>query len=438
MKREAVEVVVVGAGAAGLAAADALVREGIDVVVLEARSRVGGRILTSAALPPLEHGAEFLPKHGAAAGLLAAAGGVFSPVPNRHARLEDGELAAVDFEGAMAAVGTALTSLGDSAGSEDRSLEEVLERARSAAGGRRISARDTTLVRRYVEQYHAAPVDAVSARWVADIEGTAEGAGGGEQLQCLDGLDRLPRLLAADLPSGALRLGTEVMSVTAAGGGVRVVARDGAHHHLDARWAIVTVPVTLLAAGVPRLEGLSEPVRAALGRLRQGRVVKLGLRFRHAFWRERLTGTRAAGGTPPKFLHADPPFPTWWTSADLDAPTLVGWAGAGAADALAGLDRDALLDAAAGQLAAMFSIPRPEVRRLVEAVAFHDWCGDPWTRGAYTYALPGGAGAASAISAAPSGPILLAGEAVSSAMGTVDGALSSGWRAARRVLGSFS
>src|ERR1700754_3677580 len=61
------DVVIIGAGAAGLAAARSLQDQGIDVVVLEARERIGGRVFThrdSATPIPIELGPEFI--HGSA------------------------------------------------------------------------------------------------------------------------------------------------------------------------------------------------------------------------------------------------------------------------------------------------------------------------------------------------------------------------------------
>src|ERR1044071_1661595 len=61
------DVVIIGAGAAGLAAARTLSDHDIDVVVLEARERVGGRVFThrDRGTPvPIELGAEFI--HGSA------------------------------------------------------------------------------------------------------------------------------------------------------------------------------------------------------------------------------------------------------------------------------------------------------------------------------------------------------------------------------------
>ncbi|MGZ6164146.1 MAG: FAD-dependent oxidoreductase, partial [Myxococcaceae bacterium] len=74
MARESVDVVVVGAGAAGLAAAEVLARAGRSVRVIEARPRIGGRVDTRR-LPgwpaPVELGAEFV--QGKARTLLARA-----------------------------------------------------------------------------------------------------------------------------------------------------------------------------------------------------------------------------------------------------------------------------------------------------------------------------------------------------------------------------
>src|SRR5437870_3109515 len=61
-------VIVVGAGAAGLAAAAALHEAGVPSIVLEARARIGGRIWTKrtrSLVVPIELGAEFI--HGEAA-----------------------------------------------------------------------------------------------------------------------------------------------------------------------------------------------------------------------------------------------------------------------------------------------------------------------------------------------------------------------------------
>src|SRR5258706_11992631 len=90
------DVVVIGAGAAGLAAARDLSQSGRRVVVLEARDRWGGRVFTqrSPVWPaPVELGAEFI--HGEAAATMEAAraaGLAVETLPDRHVWAKDGRL----------------------------------------------------------------------------------------------------------------------------------------------------------------------------------------------------------------------------------------------------------------------------------------------------------------------------------------------------------
>src|SRR4051812_23430559 len=100
MNAERVDVVVIGAGVAGLAAARALVDAGVETRLLEARDRVGGRVLThrDARVPlPIELGAEFL--HGEAAATMAIvheAGLVAVEVSGDHWRGSHGTITRLD------------------------------------------------------------------------------------------------------------------------------------------------------------------------------------------------------------------------------------------------------------------------------------------------------------------------------------------------------
>jgi monoamine oxidase len=125
------EVVVIGAGAAGLAAAHALVEAGIDVVVLEARERIGGRVFTKRdpAVPvPIEPGAEFI--HGSAPEvrqIAGAAGLACVDISGRRWQTVGGRLApADDFWERIERVMRQL----DAKRSPDRSFENFLNRRR--------------------------------------------------------------------------------------------------------------------------------------------------------------------------------------------------------------------------------------------------------------------------------------------------------------------
>ena len=99
MEHSSLDAVIVGAGAAGLAAARVLRESGVEFAVLEARERIGGRIFTrhDSSLPvPIELGAEFV--HGVA--------------PELREIARDAALAIVDNDGQQwQSNGRVLTSL---------------------------------------------------------------------------------------------------------------------------------------------------------------------------------------------------------------------------------------------------------------------------------------------------------------------------------------
>jgi monoamine oxidase len=87
------DIIIIGAGAAGLAAARELSRAGRKVIVLEARDRIGGRIHTHFDTWPIELGAEFV--HGKAPETLQIAERAqlkLHDIPNRHWHLHNGVL----------------------------------------------------------------------------------------------------------------------------------------------------------------------------------------------------------------------------------------------------------------------------------------------------------------------------------------------------------
>ncbi len=159
------DVVVIGAGVAGLAAARRLRAEGARVIVLEARSRIGGRLFTAhdrRSPLPIELGAEFL--HGGAeevrkiadeAGLSVVdiSGERWYSARGRFSRMDDFWLRLDRILGRA-----------DAKRSPDRPLSELFA---EKPGGRRF-ARDRTLAREFVEGFHAAEINRISERAVAE------------------------------------------------------------------------------------------------------------------------------------------------------------------------------------------------------------------------------------------------------------------------------
>src|SRR5207247_3104115 len=128
-------------------------------------------------------------------------------------------------------------------------------------------------------------------------------------------------------------------------------------------------------------------------------------------------------------------FPVWWTLHPAQVPVMVGWVGGPAAVSLAGRAAADIRYIAAASLAANLGVSRRRVESQIEACWMHDWECDPFSRGAYSYPLVGGAGWEKRLARSISRTSWLAGEAADAEgrNGTVHGAIGSGRRAARSV-----
>ena len=95
-----------------------------------------------------------------------------------------------------------------------------------------------------------------------------------------------------------------------------------------------------------------------------------------------------------------------------------------------------MIEAAVDELATEAGIAPRRITEQLLGSWVHDWSSDPFTRGAYAYARPGGARAPQALSKPVENTLYLAGEAVASkvANGTVEGALAAGEQAAKQIL----
>lgn len=429
------DVIVLGAGASGLAAADRLVRAGLRVTLLEARDRTGGRVHTvpdSLSAVPLEMGAEFV--HGKPQTLLKLARQArltLRACNDEHALWWRGQFRSgdkdFDFVEALA-----------SAKPPDRPAGQVLqERARAE----RWSEDKIAMARSYVESFYAAPADTASTLAIARMEQAAEELGGITPSRFLEGYDRLLRPLAERLVRRpeTLFLNAVAEEIRWSPGQVRVRTRtrEGAPLGLFlAPRAIVTLPVGVLRARPPEpgavrfIPRIPEKERA-WSRLEMGPLVKVLLRFRSDFWKARPE-TKPFG-----FFHApELPVPTWWTLEPHRSRYLVGWVGGPAALALSGLPEDEVLTKALETLCRIFGTRLPALRAEVESWRVVNWQHEPFTRGGYCVIPAGAVEAMEALAAPVQGTLFFAGEATNTSgeEGTVHGALETGLRAAREVL----
>jgi monoamine oxidase len=431
---ERADVVVVGAGVAGLAAADALQEEGLGVVVLEARGRTGGRILThrDARVPvPIELGAEFV--HGEApetTRILNEAGRVVLDVSGQSWERRGSRLGPA---GEYWRQVDRVLSLARAEGS-DLSLAEWLAKK---PGGRSL-ARGRTLARRFVQGFHAADPARISLRSLAG-QGEAPTESARSAGRVADGYDRVVQWLERRLRD--VRLRSPVAGIAWEKGHAEIeVHPEGAEpYRIAARAVVVTVPLGVLQAGSLRFHPeLPSATRSAMGLLAMGSVIHMAFWFREAPWA--LVEDRDLSRL--RFLQTrDEAISVWWTNYPARVPFAVAWSGGPPAATLLAEGADAIADHALGVLADTLGLTRRRVESRVEAFWTHDWTADPWSRGAYSYPLVGGADAAKALAKPVEGTLFLAGEAMDSEgrNGTVEGAIGSGLRAAgqvRKVLSS--
>ncbi|HZF31263.1 MAG TPA: NAD(P)/FAD-dependent oxidoreductase [Gammaproteobacteria bacterium] len=428
------DVVIVGAGAAGLAAAARLAREGVSARVLEARDRIGGRIFTRR-VPgvdvPLELGAELV--HGRPAATLAWAAKARSPLVDLGEQrwiVRDGKLepAADLFERMMQGLSAAQRPR------KDLAFAEFID----GAARRHLTPATRELALLLVEGFDAADASRVSTLATLD-EWTGSASAEAPTFRLRDGYGALVDALVSALDSRAeVTLETIVREVRWRRGAVEIDAiQQGRRRAVKARAAIVALPLGVLKQSARARGGVAfapalEAKRKAFAGLESGSVLKVVLEFADAFW-EDLDGGRYRDAA---FFHAPgAPFPTFWSALPVRAPVLCAWTAGPSARRLSGRGEAAIVRAALASLRAVFGKSVGAARRL-QAAFVHDWQADPFARGAYCYVTVGGRRARERLAEPLRGTLFFAGEAAATGgeSGTVAGALQSGERAAEQVL----
>lgn len=430
------DVLIIGAGGAGLAAAAELADSGRKVLVLEARDRIGGRMWTqhvAGLAVPIEYGAEFI--HGyapATMAYLAKGGKTAIESSDTHWRLHDGKLQATNafFHEVQKALRDS-TVLAE----KDLSFDDFLNQSEELSPAAREYAK------MMAQGFDAADTSRASARAIA-AEWTAEMLNNdAPQSHPLGGYDALLATLSDSLRNDnvRLRLQTAIHEVRWSKGAVEVAGTFiGKPFHASAARAIITLPLGVLqlppnAPGAVRFSPQLTDKELALQGLASGPVLKITLRFACPFWEELDDGRYRDAA----FFHSpQADFPTFWTQMPLRAPLLVAWAGGPRALRVANnADSGEVVGRAVAALQTMFG-KRCHIERELEAAYYHDWQQDPFARGAYSYVTVGGGNARRQLAAPIADTLFFAGEATDTQgeTATVAGALQSGARAARETL----
>ncbi len=363
------DVLIVGAGLAGLSAALACRARGLDCRILEAGSEVGGRALTRRTSDglPVDMGGHWL--HGENTplkGVLARYGIAASDDDGEMFICQDGQVRpAGEEDWVEAAIDQARAGRIRSGAEPDCALPDL---AKDARGRRRLS--DFALMWDGVD-----PPLAPSAREFLTDQNTPGG------LQLDGGMAALTQRMAEDIGHDRIRLHTAVTRITTLSDGVHVEASDGTHW--NARRAIFTGSIGVVAAGMVAFD---PPLSAALHRhlsgLIMGEMGKIVVEVDPAFLDARGirpdTSLLLLDATPPHFCHI----------RSRGAPVINLYvSGHRAADV------ERLNDAQA--LGYVSTLLRPftalngfEAHMMAEPLVSH-WVGNPYTCGAYSALLPG-------------------------------------------------
>ena len=407
-----VDVAVIGAGAAGIGAARRLRDAGtVSVVVLEARDRVGGRVHTVAPAGfPLDRGAEWL--HSADRNPLSPMAqrlgfSVHRRPPEWTTRLRrSGET--IEAEAEWIALREAQSRARRQAAAEpaDRSLASLL-----SPGGRWNPLLDATST-----WGNGAELDRVSVKDNVRYEDS------GTNWRLGEGYGSLFKALAEGLP---VAREAAVSRVDHRGRKIRL---DTARGTVTAARVIVTVPTSIIAQEVIRFDPpLPDKLAAAAG-LPLGVDDKLFISLEgavpgceHDIY---LVGSTTSRETMSYQLRP------------LDRPAIYCFVGGRFAAALEREGEAAMFDFAGGELTRLLG---SDVRKRMAPLASTAWLQDPWSRGSYSFALPGHADDRAVLAAPVDDRLFFAGEACSpNFFSTAHGAWSSGIAAAEAALGSLS
>lgn len=415
-------VLVIGAGMAGLAAARSLSDQGLKVRVIEARERIGGRIHTSRVWPeyPLDLGASWI--HGQTQ----------NPI-TKLANAAQAKRIATSYDNAELYIDARLKQLGVQASNEaameklvnkalkqaalletDISLQTAVERVMNQPVSPAYQAQLNFYLNSSYEQEYSGSSKEISAQTIDDNE-----AFSGAEVLFPQGYDQIPNYLAQGLD---IRLGQIVASIHYSSTAVTVKTQDQTY---TADYVIITLPLGVLKRKAIQFNPpLPAAKQAAIQRLGMGLLNKAYLRFNQVFWPKELDWLEYLSPDAGRWVE-------WVSFAKMGAPILLGFNAAERAHELENWSDQALLADAMQALKAMFgnNLPQPVGAQITR------WAQDPFAYGSYSFNAVGSTNQDRQALASQQGRLYWAGEATHSKYpGTVHGAYLTGLRTAKQLL----
>jgi monoamine oxidase len=421
------DILVIGAGASGLAAGYELSLVNKSLIVLEARNRAGGRIhsITDGRFAQtVETGAEFV--HGdlpVTLRLIKKAGINLHPAKGKMWEVEKGEIKKNELLVRWNDVIKKLRAL-----ETDMPIIDFLKKEFP-------DEKDAELkeaVVQFVEGYDAADPKKASA---FALKKEWENEGNDEQ-RVSDGYTGLVNFLIKEIKNTGnnIFLSEVVKQITWQKGKAEIITNS--NEIFIASKVLITIPLGVWQAdsekgSISFTPELTEKKDAAK-KMGYGAVLKLNFQFKNQFWEEETYNNFKDAF----FIFSDAEIPTWWTQEPIKNGLLTGWLAGPAAMQLRNTTEQEIYTKAISSLAYIFGVSKDFIEERLAAYYITNWTADPFTRGAYSYATLDTHWAKNILATPLEQTLYFAGEALYNGPegGTVEGALANGIEVAREMI----
>ena len=404
------DVIIIGAGAAGLAAMRKLIDAGLQVCMLEASDVAGGRIATihDGFDEPAEAGAEFV--HGKLPltfKLIKEAKLSHEAVEGKMIGVQNGEWRKEEHDDHWDEFMRQLKKL-----KSDITVQQFLDQKFSA--GEYLELRRA--VQRFAEGFNLADISKASILSLKDEWKNIDK----KQYRIRGGYGQLINFLYDQcVGSKAEFYFNSVVNKISYKKQVVVHTTDKKKFESDK--LVITVSVGVLQSGSIQFDPPLKEHAVAIQGLGFGGIIKFLMEFKTRFWESHDPGIG--------FILSDEIIPTWWTQLPQESKLLTGWMGGPKTIANIFETNSSLLQTALLSLSSIFKIAPAVLREELRNYKFINWMDNPFIKGGYSFNTLHSREAKKILNTAVNDKIYFAGEAVSKSdsQGTVESALQSGY-----------